>query len=228
MYSLIIPIHNESESINCLYNELRIVLDSLQEECEIIFIEDGSTDDSFEKINAIMRKDKSVKLLTFPRRQGETFALKKGFELAKGEIIITLDGDLQDFPFEIPRLIEKLNEGYDVVCGWRYHRKDKFVKVVNSKIGNYIFRVLTRIPLHDISCTLRVYRNYCIKALDLNKNGHHRFIPFMMVLKNFKVAEIKVFHRPREYGRSKYSVSSKAFKVAYDFLLLFFKKKKTP
>jgi len=225
MYSIIIPIHNETESIDCLYSELIIVLDFLQEEYEIIFIEDGSTDNSSEKINAIMKKDKRVNFVRFPRCQGETFALKMGFELAKGEIIITLDGDLQDSPFEIPYLIKKLNEGYDMVCGWRYPRKDKFVKAVNSKIGNYIFRVLTRIPLHDISCTLRAYRNYCIKALDLNKDGHHRFIPFMAVLKNFKVAEIKVSHRPRKYGRSKYSISTKAFKAAYDFSVLFFKKK---
>jgi len=118
---------------------------------------------------------------------------------------------LQDSPFEIPHLIEKLNEGYDAVCGWRYHRKDAFGKAAVSKVGNYIFRVLTKIPLHDISCTLRVYRRYCIKELDLNKNGRHRFIPFMMAEKDLKVAEIKVSHRPREYGRSKYSVSGKAF-----------------
>ena len=203
MISVIVPVYNEKENIEALYKKLIKVL---KKEDEIIFVDDGSTDGSYEVIKKIHERDGRVKCIKFARNFGKTAALMAGFEIAKGDAVVTIDGDLQNDPDDIPKLLEKLKE-YDVVNGWRYDRKDPFFsKKLPSIISNKISRWLTGLKIHDFNCGLKAYKKECIKDLEIY-GEMHRYIPAILSWKGYSVGEVKVKHHPRKFGKSKYGVA---------------------
>jgi glycosyltransferase involved in cell wall biosynthesis len=219
--SVNIPIYNEQENIETLYNNLIAVLNSLDAEYEIIFINDGSGDDSSELIDSIANKNPNVKVIHLLKNYGQTYAMLAGFDYAKGDIIVTMDGDNQNDPKDIPLLLEKIDEGYSVVSGWRKNRKDaKFSKIIPSKIANWLISRITGIKLHDYGCSLKAYKKEVIKDLKLY-GEMHRFIPIYSFWKGAKVAEIVVSHQPRRFGSSHYGIS-RVTKVLLDLILVKF------
>lgn len=202
--SIIIPVYNEEKNIPILHKKLKDVLTRLNKSYEIIYVDDGSTDSSFSVLKKIADRDETVTIIKLRKNFGQTSALDAGFKNSTGSIIITIDADLQNDPEDIPKLIEKLEEGFDVVSGWRYKRKDPFSKKIFSRISNYLRRKLTREIIHDSGCTLKAYKRICIKDLDLY-GEMHRYIPTLLRWKGFKITEIKVKHYPRKYGKTKYN-----------------------
>ncbi len=199
--SIVIPVYNEVESIERLYLEIVQSLDT--SEYEIIFIDDGSTDGSSEKIVELIQKNQKLKLIQFYRNYGKSAALSEGFKQADGEYVVTMDADLQDDPSEIKNLIIKLEEGYDLVSGWKKNRKDPLSKRVPSKLFNFITRLFTSVKIHDFNCGIKIYRKSVIKTLEIY-GGRHRYIPALAGQKKFKITEIIVNHRAREFGITKY------------------------
>ena len=222
--SVIIPVYNEVESINELYKQL---LKALQEfsRYEIIFIDDGSSDGSVETIKKISELDNSINLIQFHRNYGKSAALAEGFKHAKGNYIVTMDADLQDDPKEISNLINKLEEGFDLVSGWKKDRKDPLSKRLPSKLFNFVTRLFTGVHIHDFNCGLKIYRKAVVKTLELY-GGRHRYIPAMAGQKKFKVSEIIVNHRPRIYGETKYG-GSRLFHGLFDLISILFLSKYT-
>jgi len=213
--SIVVPVFDEEENVEPLYLALKPVLEG--HPYEIIFVDDGSRDRTFERLSEIARKDGRVKLVKFRKNFGQSAALAAGFERATGDLIITTDADLQNDPIDIPKLLSKLDEGYDIVCGWRKHRKDRyFGKRVPSKIFNWLASKSSGLDLHDFGCTLRAYRKDAVK--DISLYGElHRYIPALAASKGFKVCEIVVSHHPRRYGRTKYG-ATRLMKGALDLL----------
>lgn len=203
--SLILPVYNERESLKQLYEEIITTLDSLRLDYEIIFIDDGSKDDSSVILRDLERQDKRIKVINLNKHLGKTVALCSGFKQAKGEIIITMDSDFQDDPKDIPYLIQKIEEGYDLVCGWRWRRQGDIFRIILSKIFNVVVCSITGIRLHDINCGIKALRRKVTCDIELY-SSLHRYIPVLAYLKGYKVAEIKVNHYPRKYGRSKYGI----------------------
>ncbi len=222
--SVIIPVYNEVESINELYKQL---LKALQEfsRYEIIFIDDGSSDGSVETIKKLSELDNSINLIQFHRNYGKSAALAEGFKHAKGNYIVTMDADLQDDPKEISNLINKLEEGFDLVSGWKKDRKDPLSKRLPSKLFNFVTRLFTGVNIHDFNCGLKIYRKAVVKTLELY-GGRHRYIPAMAGQKKFKVTEIIVNHRPRIYGETKYG-GSRLFHGLFDLISILFLSKYT-
>ena len=204
--SIVVPLLNEEGNVTTLYNNLKDVLDSTGKEYEIIFIDDGSTDNTLDLLNRISNNDDAVKIIKFRKNFGQSAAIDAGFRYAKGEIIITLDGDLQNDPDDIPLLLAKIEHGYDVVSGWRKHRKDPLTKKIPSKISNMLARYLTKVEIHDFGCTLKAYRKEAIEDIELY-GEMHRYIPALLAWKGFKVGEIEVAHHPRRHGKPKYGVT---------------------
>ncbi len=219
MISIVIPVFNEKESIPDLYLEI-IENVSSYGKWEIIFIDDGSSDGSKDKINDIISKDSKVKLISFYRNFGKSAALSEGFKHSKGDIIITMDADLQDDPAEIPNLINKINEGFDLVSGWKKVRHDPWTKTLPSKIFNFVTRILTGVKIHDFNCGLKAYRSSVIKTIEIF-GGRHRYIPALAGQKNFFVSEIVVNHRARKFGATKYG-GSRLFHGFFDLLTIYF------
>src|SRR3989344_403878 len=201
--SLIIPVKDERESLKQLVKEINSACSSLNKTIEIIFVDDGSIDGSFELLENLRKKDKKIKVFRLRRNFGKSAALMVGFNNALGEIQITLDGDLQDNPIEIPRFIQKLEQGYDVVSGWKKKRHDPLNKTVPSKIFNLFTAKLTKINIHDFNCGFKAYRKDVTKKLNLY-GELYRFIPVLVGQMGYKVGEIAVRHRKRKYGKSKY------------------------
>ena len=222
--SVVIPVFNEQESIKELYIQISAALKN-QKKYEIIFINDGSSDKSEKAIIDLANEDKRVKLISFYRNFGKSAALSEGFKYASGEIIITMDADLQDDPNEIPNLINKLDEGYDLVSGWKQKRYDPWTKTFPSKIFNFVTRVLTGVKIHDFNCGLKAYRSSVIKSIEVF-GGRHRYIPALAGQMNFSVSEIVVNHRPRIYGETKYG-GSRIFHGFFDLLTILFLNKYT-
>ena len=214
MISVIIPVYNEEESLEELHERLSGVI----KDGEFIFVDDGSTDRTPEILKKLKEKDPRVKVFTFTRNFGQTQALMCGFEHAKGDIIVALDADLQNPPEEIPKLVEKLNEGYDVVSGWRKNRKDGFLRTLASEIANRIISKISGIPLHDFGCTLKAYRKEIVKSLKLY-GEMHRFTPVVAGWMGARIAEVEVGHEKRKYGVSKYGLS-RIWKVLLDLFVL--------
>ena len=222
--SVVIPVFNEQESIKELYMQISAALKN-QKKYEIIFINDGSSDKSEKAIIDLSNEDKRVKLISFYRNFGKSAALSEGFKYASGEIIITMDADLQDDPNEIPNLINKLDEGYDLVSGWKQKRYDPWTKTFPSKIFNFVTRVLTGVKIHDFNCGLKAYRSSVIKSIEVF-GGRHRYIPALAGQMNFSVSEIVVNHRPRIHGETKYG-GSRIFHGFFDLLTILFLNKYT-
>ena len=201
--SLIIPVYNEQDNVLPLYNKLKAVLEY---DHELIFIDDGSKDNTYEILKNIQKKDSKLKIIRFRNNFGKSEALSKGFKHAKGDIIITMDGDLQDDPEEIPRFTEKIKEGYDLVVGWKYKRQDPLSKTIPSKFFNFLIKVLTGVKIHDSNCCFKAYKKEVVKNLKIY-GELHRYIPSLVNWKGFKVTEIKVKHHKRLHGKSKYGFS---------------------
>ena len=222
--SVVIPVYNEVESVEQLYKELIKVLSSF-DSYQIIFVDDGSSDGSVNVIKKIIENDTNSKIIQFHRNYGKSAALGEGFKNADGEYIVTMDADLQDNPKEVPNLIAKLEEGFDLVSGWKKDRKDPLSKKIPSKFFNFITRLFTGVKIHDFNCGLKIYRQSVVKTLEIY-GGRHRYIPALAGYKNFKVTEIIVNHRPRLYGETKYG-GSRMFHGFFDLISIVFLSKYT-
>ncbi len=219
-YSVIVPVYNEEGSVKELYPKLRQVMDSLKRPYELIFINDGSSDKTLEVLKDFRKKGEYLTILDLRKNFGQSAAMKAGFDNASGKIIISMDGDMQNDPSDIPKLIGKIKEGYDVVSGWRHERKDPLSKKIPSKISNFLHRKATGVEIHDSGCSLKAYKKECLEGLELY-GEMHRYIPAMIAEKGYKIGEVKVKHHPRVHGKSKYGVS-RLFKGFLDLVDLEF------
>jgi len=206
--SIIIPIYNERENIEILYQEIirvikKLIEDKIINNYEIIFVNDGSRDNSKKILETLNKKNEKLKIIELRKNFGQTPALKAGFDYCSGDLIATMDGDLQNDPRDIPRLIKKLQQGYDVVSGWRFKRKDSFLKKLASRMINNLRIMLIGDFLHDYGCSLKLYKKECIKDLELF-GELHRYITAYLFIKGYKVGEIPVNHRKRKFGKTKY------------------------
>ena len=222
--SVIIPVFNEVDSIQELHEELTRVLLAYKP-YEILFIDDGSTDGSVDVINRLSQSDPSINLIKFYRNYGKAAALAEGFKYANGDYIVTMDADMQDDPAGIPNLILKLEEGFDLVSGWKKDRKDPISKRVPSKLFNLVTRLFTGVQIHDFNCGLKIYKKSVVKTLEIY-GGRHRYIPALAGQKKFKVTEIVVHHRPRIHGITKYG-GSRLFHGLFDLISILFLSKYT-
>ncbi len=217
--SLVIPVFNEEDNVEPLHRLIKQALEGVSSNYEIIFVDDGSRDRTFERVAALREADDRVKLIRLRRNSGQTVALSAGFAAAKGDIILSMDGDLQNDPADIPALLAKIEAGYDLVCGWRKERKDRFLsRKLPSRIANWIIRLATGIDIHDNGCSLKAYRASLIKRLRPQADMH-RFIPALASLAGARIAEVVVSHHPRKFGKSKYGLS-RIFAVTCDLLYL--------
>lgn len=202
--SIIVPMYNEADSIEILHKRI-VEAVAWQYKYEIIFVDDGSTDKSVEKAKNLIGKDKNVHLIAFRKNFGKAAALQAGFRNSKGDIVITMDADLQDDPKEIPRFIEKLEEGYDLVSGWKKERHDPLEKRLPSKLFNRVTAHLSGVHLHDFNCGFKAYRREVVDSIDVY-GELHRYIPVLAYRKGFRITEITVEHHAREFGKSKYGL----------------------
>lgn len=217
--SLVIPLKNEEKSLSLLYQQITSTLKP-KKSYEIIFIDDGSTDNSLTVLKNLQRQDKKIRLIKFRGNFGKSSALAAGFKQAQGEIIITLDADLQDDPAEIPRFIAKINQGFDFVNGWKKNRNDPPFKVISSRFWNFLTSTLSGLPLYDFNSGFKAYRKEVAKNLPLY-GELYRLIPILVAEKKFKITEIPVNHRPRKFGQSKFS-SDRFIKGFLDLITIIF------
>ncbi|EKD36424.1 MAG: Glycosyl transferase family 2 [uncultured bacterium] len=221
LLSVVIPLLNEEENIPILYQELMEVLGNIEDEYEIVFIDDGSTDRSLELLRTIQGKDSHVVVVSFRKNFGQTAAMAAGFDYATGDVIITMDADLQNDPKDIPLLLDQIKAGNDVVTGWRYDRKDAFInRRLPSIIANKIISKTTGVNLHDYGCTLKAFRRVVIKNVKLY-GEMHRFIPAIASGMGIDFTEVKVNHRARRFGSSKYGIS-RTIRVVLDLMTVKF------
>ena len=219
--SIVIPVFNEADNVIPLYCAVKSAVASLDRPCEIIFIDDGSTDLTYFRLKQLHNGGEAVRIISLRRNFGQTAAMAAGVDYARGEIIVALDGDLQNDPKDIAALLNKLNEGYDVVSGWRTDRQDGFwLRRLPSQLANWLISRTTGTPLHDYGCTLKAYRRETINELRLY-GEMHRFIPALLAGNGARIAEVAVNHHPRQHGNSKYGIS-RTFRVLLDLLLVKF------
>ncbi len=219
--SVVIPLYNEEEAIDELYRQLTQALEAYGEPYEVIVADDGSTDGSFEKLKAIHQRDPRWRIVQFRRNFGQTAGFVAGFQRARGDVVITIDADLQNDPADIPKLMAKIEEGYDIVSGWRVDRQDTFLtRKLPSIIANWLISRSTNVHLHDYGCSLKAYRAEVVKNINLY-GELHRFIPAVASSFGVRVAEVPVNHRPREHGQSKYGIS-RTFRVILDLITVYF------
>lgn len=218
--SVIIPVLNERDNLPELYEGLTGTLSGLNRGYEILFVDDGSSDGSVEYCRSMMQSDECVTLIELRRHFGKATALQVGFQVAKGDIIITMDGDLQDDPVEIPRFLAALEEGADLVSGWKKTRHDPWTKTLPSKLFNMVTSMLTGVKLQDFNCGFKAYRREVVESLDLY-GELHRYIPVLAHTNGFRIVEIPVNHRPRCHGKSKYSFE-RFTRGAFDLLTVLF------
>ncbi len=217
--SIVVPLYNEEQSVRPLYDAITAAVDSMGQEIEIIFVDDGSKDNTFKVAAKIGEADKRLRVVKFRRNYGQTPAMAAGIDLARGRTIVTMDGDLQNDPSDIPNFIAKMDEGYDIVVGWRFNRQDKLVsRKIPSVIANWIIGKVTRVPIRDNGCSLKAYRADVIKHIPLYSEMH-RFIPAMASIAGPRIAEIKVKHHARQFGESKYGLS-RVYKVLLDLMTI--------
>ncbi|MGE5335790.1 MAG: glycosyltransferase family 2 protein [Nitrososphaerota archaeon] len=201
--SVVVPVYNEEQSLRPLYDALTAALERLGQSYEIVFVDDGSRDGSFETLQALHAQDQHIRVIRFRRNFGKTPALVAGFSHVRGEVVFTMDADLQDDPEEMAKFLEKLDEGYDLVSGWKYPRHDPFTKTVPSFFFNRMVSATTGVRLHDINCGFKAYRREVLE--DVKLYGElHRFVPVLAHDRGFRVTEVKVRHHKRQYGKSKF------------------------
>ena len=222
--SIVIPVYNEKDSIKYLLDETIEVMNLNKLNYELIVVNDGSTDSTWDVLENLISQFNKLKVINLRKNYGQTAAMAAGFENANGEIIITLDGDLQNDPNDIPKLLEGINEGYDLICGWRFKRKDKLInRKIPSKIANKLIGIVTGIYLHDYGCSLKAFKKEILN--DIKMYGElHRFLPVLANIEGAKIKEIKVNHRSRKYGSSKYGID-RTFRVLMDLMTVWFMKK---
>ena len=217
--SVVIPVYNERENISYLYENLNKVLPLLCRKYEVLLIDDGSSDGTFDELVKIHDQNDNYKVIRFRKNFGQTPAMSAGFDYANGEIIITLDADLQNDPQDIPLLIEKMSEGFDVVSGWRINRQDKAMsRKLPSKVANWLIAKLTGVKIHDYGCTLKAYSRDVVKNIELY-GEMHRYIPAVASWMGISVAEVPVHHHSRKFGKSKYGIS-RTIRVILDTIIL--------
>jgi dolichol-phosphate mannosyltransferase len=203
--SVVVPVHDEERTVALLFDELQAALDPLGQPWEAVFVDDGSTDSSFGALTRLHNAQDNIRVVRLRRNFGKAAALAAGFANAQGDIVVTIDGDLQDDPTEIPRLLAKLDEGFDLVSGWKAHRRDPVTRRALSRIFNWVTGRVSGLRLHDLNCGLKAYRAEVVQGLRLY-GELHRFIPVLAHYRGYRIAELPVNHRPREHGRSRYGV----------------------
>jgi glycosyltransferase involved in cell wall biosynthesis len=222
--SVVVPIFNEEESLPILFQEIVAALDRLGPEgqrSEIIFVDDRSTDRSLDVLLELHARDPRVCIVRFRRNYGQTAGLAAGFDVARGRVIVTLDGDLQNDPADIPRLVAELDKGYDIVAGWRKQRHDGFIlRRLPSLLANRLIAWVTDVPIHDTGCTLKAFRRELVKSMAIYAE-QHRFLPLLSAGSGARISELVVNHRPRVYGHSKYGIG-RAFRVVLDLMAIKF------
>jgi len=219
--SVVIPVYNEADSIDILHDALEKVLDKMDLSYEVLLIDDGSIDTTYDKLIAINEKNPNFKIIKFRRNFGQTAAMRAGFEYASGQVVVTMDADLQNDPTDIPALIEEMKKGFDIVSGWRKNRKDKLIsRRFPSVVANKIISGLFGVRLHDYGCTLKAYRKNVIENIELY-GEMHRYIPAVASSMGVKVAEVPVKHHSRKYGKTKYGIS-RTIRVILDIITIKF------
>lgn len=204
--SVVVPFYNEQENIAPLYNEVKRALSRLKKSYELIFVDDGSTDNSLERVKTLRRKDSRIRVIVLRGNFGQSAAINAGFSNSRGSIIVVMDADLQNDPDDIQKLLQKMQEGFDVVSGWRHERQDALSKIIPSRISNWMHRKLTGLGIHDSGCSLKAYKKEAVQGLELY-GEMHRYIPALIATRGFKIGEVKVRHRQRKHGKSKYGIS---------------------
>ena len=219
-----IPVYDERDNLEILLQSLSEIMDSLQKEYEIICVNDGSKDGSGEVLRALREKYEGLRVVEFEKNCGLTAALDAGFSMSRGDIVITLDADMQNDPRDIPKLLKMVGD-YDVVCGVRSRRHDPWLRIISSRIANYLRNKVTGENIADVGCTLRAYRKEFLSKLKLF-HGMHRFLPTLLKWEGAKVVEVEVSHHPRLYGKTKYGVWNRIFKASIDLLVVVWMKKR--
>jgi len=213
--SVVIPLYNERENVTLLYEAVKRVLERADYQYEMVFVDDGSRDGTRDILKRLAQNDKTLRAILFRKNFGQSAAMAAGFKAARGDVVIAMDGDLQNDPEDIPRLVEKLEEGYDVVSGWRKNRKDKLIiRKVPSRIANRLICSITDVKLHDTGCSLKAFRKEVIEGIRLY-GELHRFIPALARVEGARISEVVVNHHPRRFGQSKYNIT-RTFRVLMD------------
>jgi glycosyltransferase involved in cell wall biosynthesis len=218
--SLVIPVFEEEENVARLHEELSQVLATLPLTAELIFVDDGSRDGTLQRLEEVFAQDPRARVISLRRNFGKTAALLAGFQEARGDIVVTMDGDLQDDPAELPRFLQAIGDGYDLVSGWKQKRNDPLSKTIPSRFFNGVVSRSTGIPLHDFNCGFKAYRREVLEELKLY-GELHRFIPVLAYWRGFRVGEIAVHHRARQFGRSKFG-AARLLKGLLDFVMVMF------
>ena len=215
--SIVVPVYNEEDNVRPLFEKIQAVCEAIGDAYEVLFVDDGSKDKTFAVLSELSEQAPQLAVIRFEKNAGQTAAMAAGFEFARGQRIISMDGDLQNDPSDMPKLLEKLDEGYDLVCGWRKERQDKFLtRRVPSIVANWIIGKVTGVPIHDNGCSLKAYRASVIKEVSLY-GEMHRFIPAMSTVVGARITEIVVSHHPRRFGKSKYGLG-RVWRVMLDII----------
>ena len=215
--SVIVPIHNEKFSIKPLYLSLQQSMGAVGQSYEIIFVNDASTDGSFEELSGLCLGNINLTIISLSRKYGQSLAIQAGLDIACGDLIVTIDGDLQNDPQDIAVLLNKMNDGFDMVCGWRHKRKDPYDKVFVSKIACFLRRIITGEQIHDFGCGLRAFRKDIVKDIYLS-SGMHRFFTLIIFRRGYKIGEVKVKHCRRRFGESKYNIHNRLRECLFGFV----------
>jgi glycosyltransferase involved in cell wall biosynthesis len=222
--SIVVPVYNERENLVLLDQEITKSIKPLNKNYEVILVDDGSMDGSSELIRTLQEKNSTIRLIRFGHNHGQTAAFAAGFDKARGDIIVTMDADLQNSPSDIPLLLTAIKD-YDVVCGWRHKRNDPWIKKISSKVANSVRNSLSDESIADTGCSLTAFRRECFKDIQLY-NGMHRFFPTLMKMEGFNVTQVKVGHYPRIHGHSKYNIRNRLFASFKDLLAIRWMKKR--
>lgn len=219
IHSITVPVYNESENLETLTRKIEFVMNSIGKPWELILVDDGSSDDSFEKIRELKNSCPNLRGLKFSQNNGQTAAMAAGIKACRGQVIITLDADLQNDPADIPLLLAKIDEGFEAAVGWRIKRNDNFIRRISSRIANYVRNLISDENIQDTGCSLKAFKADIIQPIELFE-GMHRFLPTLVKMNGGKVAEVKVSHHPRHKGVSKYNVWNRVFRSFLDLLAI--------